>query len=107
MNNPFVPFEIATKLKQLGFNGPCFGFYVSKGEYRKNFNFKEDRDKFLSDKQLKNSDIHVLDFVTAPLYQDVCWWLLENYHCRVKFDYDYLMDVAIDNFLEKIKITKL
>ena len=33
MNKEFVPYELAVKLKDLGFDEPCFGYYVD-GELR-------------------------------------------------------------------------
>jgi hypothetical protein len=30
MNKEFTPYDIALELKQLGFDEPCFGWYVSK-----------------------------------------------------------------------------
>ena len=29
MNKDFVPYELAVKLKELGFDEPCFGFYIA------------------------------------------------------------------------------
>lgn len=36
MNKEFVPYEIALKLKELGFNDECFGFYSSDGIFHIN-----------------------------------------------------------------------
>jgi hypothetical protein len=31
MEKEFVPYELAVKLKELGFNEPCFGYYLEDG----------------------------------------------------------------------------
>ena len=33
MEQEFVPYELAVKLKALGFNEPCFGYYIETGEW--------------------------------------------------------------------------
>lgn len=33
MKREFVPYEIALELKELGFDKPCFGFYIETGEW--------------------------------------------------------------------------
>jgi beta-galactosidase GanA len=37
MEKEFVPYELALRMKQLGFNEPCFGYYFNHSEE----NFKE------------------------------------------------------------------
>jgi hypothetical protein len=95
MNSPIVPVEIARKLNELGFNEPCYGFYNLEGKYNQSYKHGM---------ILKNSSITIPNCVAAPLYQSVCWWLLENYHCRIKFDYDYLMDISIIEILNRIHL---
>jgi hypothetical protein len=33
MNREFVPYNIAVRLKELGFNDECFGWYSTKGDF--------------------------------------------------------------------------
>ena len=67
LNSATIPYESALKLKELGFDEPCFGkFYYNKleiGGIWTNNDFKEEPDIFIS----------------APLYQQVFRWFREKY----------------------------
>ena len=74
MEKQFVTYEIALKLKELGFDEPCFGY----------FEFKDKNLKLFSDKIQDascNSDIVYDDFIhcTAPLWQQAIDWLREKH----------------------------
>ncbi len=69
----FVPYEIALKLKELGFDEECFGYYYDKTDniqtsYSFHFNGKGER--------LAND-------VNAPLFQQVIQWLREKYNIHI------------------------
>ena len=42
MDKEFISYEIALKLKELGFDEPCLGFYDGKGDTKVYFNNKRD-----------------------------------------------------------------
>ena len=67
MNNEFVSYEIALKLKELGFKEQCFSFYdiekklyASEGYYKIGYNVLNEE-------------------VIAPLYQQVFRWFRNKY----------------------------
>jgi hypothetical protein len=68
MNNEFVSYEIALKLKELGFKEQCFSFYdiekklyASEGYYKIGYNVLNEE-------------------VIAPLYQQVFRWFREKHN---------------------------
>ena len=66
MKHLFVPYEIAKKLKELGFEEECLGYYDNKIlTYSKN-------DVFRNFATIKNK------LASAPLYQQVIDWLREK-----------------------------
>jgi hypothetical protein len=64
MKNEFVPYELALKLKQLGFNEPCFGLYAPPS-----------KTVFLHHYGLLTAKEQVL----APLFQQAFRWFREKY----------------------------
>jgi hypothetical protein len=77
MKDLFVSYEQAAKLKELGFDEPCFGFYTHNGEIRRYTNFDGELNDFQT---LKNSRITMGDgWCTAPTYQQVLRWFREKY----------------------------
>ncbi len=80
MKDQFVPYEIALKLKELGFDEPCFGFY-------------DDNNSPIA------GNYPCLGYNRAPLYQQAFQFL------RDKFNLDYRIeddDVYDDNLNKKI-----
>jgi hypothetical protein len=87
MEKEFVTYELALELKQLGFNEPCFGYYVD-GELRGiNLGMEElggvepyyQRFGFhtFSNHDIDNPNKIV---VTAPTYSQAFRWFREKYH---------------------------
>jgi hypothetical protein len=68
MNKEFVPYQQALDLKELGFDEPCFGYYVSV----------EVPNPFLV--ITKISDTQGGYFTFAPLYQQAFRWFREKYN---------------------------
>jgi hypothetical protein len=70
MEKEFVPYELALRMKQLGFDEPCLGkFYYNELEIGGNWcnnDFKEDGDIFIS----------------APLYQQGFRFFREKYNLK-------------------------
>ena len=95
MEKNFVPYPLALRLKALGFDEPCFGYYV-EGELRGvNLGIEElggvepyyQRFGFhtLSNHDIFNSNKIV---VTAPTYSQAFTWFREECGIWVTFEYD-------------------
>lgn len=77
MNTKFVSYQIALKLKELGFNEKCFGYFTKDEVF-----FYFDVDDFSSSytKNLDNLIVNSVDklYCTAPLWQDAIDWLFKE-----------------------------
>ena len=73
MKNEFVPHEQALVLKELGFNEPCFGFYLEDGEWQP-ASYSYNGTVYPSNKDLLPS------WVSAPLYQQAFRWFRKTYN---------------------------
>lgn len=71
MNDQFVTYEIANKLKELGFNVPCLAVYGTNGEF-------EYTHKISQFSPMSNSQSSSF-LPTAPLWQQAIDWLREKY----------------------------
>ena len=71
MKNQFVPYEMALKLKELGFDVECLASYYHAG---KNLDINQ---------YIHNGKYTVL----APLWQQVIDWLRINHNIHIKVDY--------------------
>lgn len=72
MEKEFVTYEIALKLKQVGFSEPCFGFYNSECEFYYGFSSK----KGYSYSNFTNKGKSKV--ILAPLWQQVWSFLDDN-----------------------------
>ena len=78
MEKEFVTYEIALKLKELGFNEECFGFFTYLGELRRYTNHDGDLNTFQT---VKNNQIKMGDeWCCAPLWQQVIDWFIVKYN---------------------------
>jgi hypothetical protein len=68
MTKEFVPYELAVKLKQLGFDEPCFLYW-----------WKNESGYILAD--IIYDEVRTLDF-KAPLFQQAFRWFREEYNLR-------------------------
>jgi hypothetical protein len=66
MEKEFIPYEQALALKELGFDEPCFAYYLAGG-----IRFKEYKDS-----QNKNSAFYNNTVCSIRLYQQAFRWLL-------------------------------
>ena len=86
LNSATIPYESALKLKELGFDEPCFGkFYYNQleiGGIWTNNDFKEEPDIFIS----------------APLYQQAFRFFREKYNIQ-----GYIYSSAVRGNAEKTK----
>jgi hypothetical protein len=72
MKNEFVSYEIALALKELGFDEPCFGYYLENEEWTPaSYSMK-------GTIYPSNSDL-LKDWVSSPLYQQAFRWFREKY----------------------------
>ena len=82
MEKLFVPYELALKLKEKGFDEICLGFYSTKYNYsEKNFKPK----LFISTNDKETQMIrNVVKDCSAPIYGQVIEWLdTKNIHIQI------------------------
>jgi len=84
MEKEFVPYELAVKLKELGFDEPCLGFYNHQGQLI--LMAQEDESSI---EMYKNSYVEMGMQYAAPLFQQVFRWFREKYNL---FGYSYPND---------------
>ena len=72
MNQEFVPYELAVKLKQLGFDEPCFVLYKASNSNQLAYA----PHGITTNSQLSQGD---LNNIAAPLFQQAFRWFRENY----------------------------
>jgi hypothetical protein len=77
MEKEFVPYELALKMKQLGFDEPCFGRYDGKGKNKGKIWYEMPN--------LGQDSIPVGD-VLSPLYQQAFRWFREKYELHSFID---------------------
>ena len=74
MKKEFLPYELAVKLKELGFDEPCLGFYNHQGQLI--LMAQEDESSI---EMYKNSYVEMGMQYAAPLYQQAFRWFREKY----------------------------
>jgi hypothetical protein len=74
MNKEFVPYELALRMKQLGFDEPCM-YYVDEQNNSFIYNFQTHPDEFI--------EWCGVTVISTPLYQQAFRWF------REKYDLDY------------------
>jgi len=70
----FVPYELAVKLKALGFNEPCFG------------NYRLPTNRLITEWEIKNTPEHCLD-TPAPTFSQAFRWFREKYKLQSYIDF--------------------
>jgi len=97
MKKEFVPYELALELKQLGFDEPCFGYYLEDGTWTP-ASYSKKGTVYPS-----NTDL-LPDWSAAPLYQQAFRWFREKYDlfCYIELVGDRLFDyIIIGDFVEE------
>jgi hypothetical protein len=97
MNKEFAPYEQSLAIKELGFDEPCFGYYVGLGD-------NKEKPFTLVEIQSEKGQFEWIDNVYhAPLYQQAFRWFREKYEYisfirgRKSMGFDYtLSDVPTD-----------
>lgn len=80
MKKHFATYEISLKLRVIGFDEPCFGYYDDKKKFE--FIIDSGNDPVLKN-QLTGSSI------VAPLWQQVIDWLREKHKMEINIDNYY------------------
>jgi hypothetical protein len=71
MEKEFVPYQQALELKELGFNEPCFGYYL------------DNKFEFFADVRSCNTNSEFKFYPTAPTYSQAFRWFREKYGLHV------------------------
>ena len=83
MSNEFVSYEIALKLKELGFNEPCFTYY-----YEFNSNLRTHLVVDINNAWTYSGNTN-FGFTLAPLYQQVFKWIREKHNIDISINTIY------------------
>ena len=79
MEKEFVPYELAVKLKALGFDEPCFAFYqIEYAEVIPTMVDDNEQYKLTGFRTCKNSEIPE-HYTSAPTFQQAFRWFREKY----------------------------
>ena len=73
MTQEFVPYELAVKLKELGFDEPCIAIYSNANPKTGLYTLKKYRLKLIKQASQKDKG------VKAPLFQQAFRWFREKY----------------------------
>jgi hypothetical protein len=84
MEKEFVPYELALRLKALGFDEPCVIIYYNDG---KNY--------VISETLMTNNELSTHDEITSPLYQQTFRWFREKYNLFGKV---YIVNFGADEY---------
>ena len=104
MIEQFVTYEIALKLKELGFDEECFAIFF-KGILNngRTVNYISDDWQSSFYKNKINSESNSIDIVSAPLWQQVVDWFREKYLLHIEIQSpDYSDDVNFSWNIHKI-----
>lgn len=97
MEDQFVPYELAVKLKELGFKEKCFPYIMT-------LNFKSKAPEVNYRKGIKdhNSDSIYHTWISAPLWQQAFDWF------RTKYNLGYsIHPITLDAFVTNINNAEL
>ena len=84
MKKEFAPYELAVKLKELGFDEPCFGFYLEDGTWTP-ASYSREGTVYPS-----NTDL-LPEWCAATLFQQAFRWFREKHqlYCGILTEYSY------------------
>ena len=103
MKNQFVTYEIALKLKELGFDEFCFAHYCNGDLITKTAILKSSTMQYYQQNNINPSNQYKDQKCTAPLWQQAIDWLREKYNIHIYIDfYDGLYGFAIKLNKEKL-----
>lgn len=89
MKEQFVTYEIALKLKELGFDEPCFAHFLYKDNitYKRAIQLKSDKMLYYCQQNI-NPYNQYKEMCTAPLWQQVFDWLEEKFQLNIQIEYN-------------------
>ena len=102
MTEQFVPFEVAIKMKELGFDEKCLTSYNSEGKLSSMWNVNPDdvdNEKYLEntkDRLYCRNSTNVNNYIAAPLWSQLFRYLVPEM-------YDYLKNDLLDRINYKHK----
>jgi hypothetical protein len=76
MEKEFIPYEQALALKELGFDEPCFGYYLD--EKLNIFHSTSENDRINS----KTIEIFSSDVITSPTFSQAFRWFRKKYNIQ-------------------------
>ena len=82
MKEQFVTYEIALKLKELGFDEECFGRYEGADYYLEKWNEVK-----LEPTHTTSQNTFSWQLASAPLWQQVIDWIREKYGIHIELDF--------------------
>ena len=85
MKKEFVPYELAVKLKELGFDEPCLAFYLDNDKK----SFTKCMERADTNAWLKEHMKVYGDSTTAPLFQQAFRWFREKYGIYLTIEHSY------------------
>ena len=105
MKEQFVTYEIALKLKELGFDEYCFAHYCNEDLITKTAILKSSTMQYYQQNNINPSNQYKDQKCTAPLWQQVIDWFREVKNIIVEVWYDntqddgfsWLYEIYIDN----------
>jgi|688.fasta_scaffold1385850_1 hypothetical protein len=73
MTKEFTPYDRSLKLKAIGFDEPCFGYYLQNK-------------RFISYEERRSMPKQTKDAISAPLFQQAFRWFREEYkfHAEIR-----------------------
>lgn len=91
MKKQFATYEIALKLKELGFNEECLGYYHVNEGYTKGY-------AFCYSENTRTSDCSVL----APLWQQVIDWLRDKHDIVIEITRQKYFDTYANSYAYEV-----
>jgi len=113
MEKQFVPYELALKFKEKGFDEDCLRYYGLK-RYSLTTEYATDIGELLTDSVLRylSSYQKDLELLKSPLWQQVIQWFRDNHDIHIDNDNNYSLESYWWNngkgcgFKERVRIKK-
>lgn len=99
MEKEFVPYWLAVKLKELGFDEPCFGYYDTDGlQVSIHYWYPENKNTSFTESQTTNNPK-----ISAPTFSQAFRWFREKYNIYAIILPSYADDKVVkDRFFYEI-----
>ena len=97
MEKEFVPYELAVKLKELGFDEPCFGYYFNHSEE----NFKEGKFDYRGELNIEYSIYKENTYyILAPTFSQAFRFFRDNHNLHAE---PYTVDMGAIEYCFQIR----